>query len=397
MKLLRGINLRSAFVLGLLVSVPAFAELAISPAAPGAWQQQDATGPGGNTYPHARAVVTRHPKFILFEPAQPRPFAAPLLIYISPFGSNMFDFQYSMFEHLARRGIMALQVLFNERNGLPTPAEAARNSIAAGLKELADNSLHVTPNPNGLAYAGWSSGGYTALYFANNSERFGFGKTLAYVGHDHSAASFAPCIPPDGDQQLYWNFPLAPEGTPREQWLRGLESRTLVLFTTTEETTKFHFENFDNQSFIYSDWGLLQHVEPGRKNFLQVNSDAYGQKLVLAPPGSLAYEHAKLSGDHYAVAGIKGFDIIIPDFLARMFFGQKSPVPIRVDPLDWNGFWRPTAAAIECAFSNKNCEYVLGSSQKVTEMGKWRDGTPIHPLTALPAAIPDLGKPSTCP
>lgn len=380
-----------------VVSISAFGELGIRPATPGAWQPQVATGPGGNTYPHARVVVTRDPKFILFEPAQPRPFTAPLLIYISPFGSNMFDFQNTMFEHLARRGIMVLQVLFDEKNGLPTPAEAARRSIAAGLNEITTSSNHPTPSPNGVAYSGWSSGGYTALYFANNSERLGFGKTLAFIGHDHSAASFAPCIPPEGTQALYRNFPLAPEGTPREQWLRGLNPKTLVVFTTTEETTKFHYENFDNQSFLYSDWGLLKHIDAGNKNFLQVNGDPYGQTLTLAPPGTLDYEQAKLSGDHYAVAGIKGFDVIVPSFFSNMFFGQESSVPIRIDPLDWYGFWRPTAGAIDCAFANKNCEYVLGSSQKVSEMGNWRDGTPIRHLTVLPATISDLGKSSTCP
>lgn len=343
----------------------------------GYWESQPVKGPGGNNYFHRKVRVTRGGNYNLFEPSSPTPRTAPLLIYISSKGLELAGLQEEMFRHLARKGIVVLQPVYAEEDG---PSKGLQ-SIQDGMAEL-NSKGHVHPRGKGVAWGGYSSGGYMALYFAHHSEELGIGRTLAFIGHDQTPLTAGECF----HSQFYTDFPI--------DLNEEIDSQALVLLTYTEETIRLSKETYKGISHHYSEWGLYENHPTDKKNFLRVNNAFYAGSGL---GRQLKNTRKRLIADHFALLGVPGISVTLPKWLGRIIgLGSHEEVPLRVDPMDWNAYWRTTTAAVTCAFDGQDCDSVLGEGAKVKEMGRWLDGSPITPLST-PSEIPELNDPIRCP
>jgi len=52
----------------------------------------------------------------------------------------------------------------------------------------------------------------------------------------------------------------------------------------------------------------------------------------------------------------------------------------RIDPVDYNGYWKLFDALQDCTLNEENCNIAFGDTPEQRSLGNWSDGTPIKPL-----------------
>lgn len=328
------------------------------------WEGQPQIGPGGSHYPHREVRHITTSSFEVFEPAAPTLTSAPMLIYISSKAQNWMGGQRAMFRHAARKGILVVQLIYDESQG----PKAAFRSLRRALRYVRRLG-RVKPDSRGVAFGGFSSGGYMAVYLANRAEVLGLGPVRSFVGHDYTPLSTYACQA----QPINRSFPLPAGAT--------FSKDAVVVYTVSEQMAEVNIQNAgQNKAFV--DWQYWE--EYPNKNLLFVHSDDN------APRASIKLNDfsKRMHSDHYAVLGIRGVSFILPN----LFIGGSSP--LRIDPLDWNVYWKTTVASVQCGFNGSNCDYILGDHNSVKHVGRWANGEPIRSLSV--ASELELGEANRC-
>ena len=132
--------------------------------------QQPKSGPGGSAYTHADVRESEHgeksTQYWLFEPQQPQPKKAPLVIFLHGYSAMSPEPYRAWIEHLVRRGNIVVYPRYQE-NLVTPPAEYHDNvvqSLRDALEVLAQKG-HVAPDLKRLAIVGHSAGGVGAANF----------------------------------------------------------------------------------------------------------------------------------------------------------------------------------------------------------------------------------------
>ncbi len=348
-------------------------------AAPPLPPDQPASGPGGAAYPHAEVLGSKHGKgaaeFWLFEPLQPKPVTAPVIVFSHGWGAVDPAPYRAWIDHLARRGNIVIYPRYQVDDRTP-PRDFTPNSIAAvraALDLLTHDAARVRPDPGRFALVGHSAGGVVSANVAALAARTGLPVPRAVL-------SAAP--------GRTWG--LARRSAVALEDLSAIPAGTLLVavagdrdrIARTTDARRIYYES--------------ARVPAENKNFVIVQSDSYGSPPLeahhFAPlarsgapapahtsgraPGQLRErlgERRRARGDASARApGDEDPDERLPNV-----GGVAGTTP---DALDFYGYWKLFDGLTDAAFHGKNRHFALGDTPQQRYMGVWSDGRAVREL-----------------
>lgn len=344
---------------------------------------QPPAGPGGADYPH-RSVLRRSYgegplQFWLYEPADPRPVQAPVVIFLHGWSAMTPAPYEAWLQHLARRGQIVIYPRY-QATLLTSPAEMtghAVESVRLALRTLAQGD-HVRPDRERVAVVGHSLGGVIAANLAALASAAGLPVPKA-------AMVVQPGDPPRTRLAIA-------RGQPSIMADYGDLPADLLLLVVVSDADQTVGEETARQMFRAA-W----RVPPSQKNYVRVRSDVYGQPPLVADhhmplavaqpaPGAgepgggpwLAPADLAPPGEPPVLvwlqrAAFQLFDLVTgqPDILERL-----APP----DALDFFGLWKLLDGLTEAAFYFRDRAYALGNTPAQRFMGLWSDGTPVKEI-----------------
>lgn len=291
-RFLTSVQIRQVFILFIaLLSASLLAHAA--PRQP----SQPATGPGGSTYGHAKLRESEHgtggQRFWLFEPKDPAPKKAPLILFLHGYSAMTPDPYRAWIAHLVRRGSVVVYPQYQK--DLVTPPQEYRANTAAAFRhalEVLAQEGHVVPDLDRFAIVGHSAGGIGAAMYAAHAveEKLPLPRAIMTV---HAGQG------PENGWQL---IPLDDLSTV------PAKTKVAVLVGTDD-----HFVGTRSSRKI---WDGTKHVAESR--FITLRSDAHG--LPRISPGHLA---------------------------------PLAAAPSLANALDWFGYWRLFDDLCAAAFSDR--------------------------------------------
>jgi acetyl esterase/lipase len=325
---------------------PAGLDLASQPTPP-------ASGPGAAQMTHRRIVETHVPDgakgYYLFEPADPSPDTAPVIVFVHGYGARRPTGYQAWIRHLVHRGNVVIfpvyQTSFLTPSDVYTPSlvEAVTNAFA-----LLESGDHVRPHAEHLAILGHSVGGVLAANLAAEAVGAGLPSPRALMtcnAGDTRGGIGRRRFPSILDDSDYATIP----------------ADILMLQVIGAEDSVVPA---DAPIFIHES---ATQIAVENKNVLLLHSDGHG-----VPP---------LQASHFAAASSAsaGDDPAGGNAAALLPRRQTG----RADALDYYGFWKWLDALTDAAFYGINREFALGGTPEQTFLGVWSDGTPVRPAEVI--------------
>ena len=289
------------------------------PAPPG----QPAEGPGGSDYTHATVAEMsfgeEENQCWIFEPAQPKPASAPVIVFLHGWGAQSPLPYRSWVDHIVRHGNIVIypryQVL---RTRGPDFNPNAILAVKSALRAL-QTPGHVKPDTNRFAIVGHSAGAVGAANMAAVAAAQGLPKPGALM-------IVQPGRGPDPDN------PDPKFGIPLED-LSPVPADALALVLVGDA------DKIAGNAVAKDIFAKLGHIPAKNRDYIIVRSDGHAD-----PP---------LVADHFSPCAGPG----------------KG-----VDALDWYGYWKLFDALTDAAFyDGKNRHIALGNTPPQRYMGEWTD------------------------
>ena len=365
-----------------LLAVVALGAAGLAFAAAPAPPAQPASGPGGADYRHRDVAAASHgsgrTQFWLFEPANPTPKEAPVIVFSHGWGGVDPAPYRAWIDHIVRRGNIVVYPRFQADNRT-SPREFTPNAIAAvraALDLLGRDPARVRPDLERFALVGHSIGGALSANLAALAERAGLPPPRAVMSVEPGKT---------------WNlarriaFPL--------EDLSAVPRDTLLLAVAGDRDRIAR--EVDARRIYYE----TTQVPPQNKNLVLVVSDSYGSPALeahhfapLARSGAAApqtsegrrpgvlrerlMERRAARGDIVNNRQLEARDEDeLPDI--------ETATATAPDALDFYGFWKLFDALTDAAFHGRNREYALGNTPQQRYMGAWSDGRPVRELVVL--------------
>lgn len=338
-------TLRALLLTGLL-SLRGSGDLPSAPAQP-------AQGPGGAAYLHASVTKTalgeHGTSYWLFEPAEPRPASAPVVIFLHAFSATNPRTYGAWIDHLVRSGKTVIYpryqygVLPRIKSFMPNCRQALRDAF-----EVLRSAGHVAPELKRVALVGHSLGGRMAANLAATAKR-----------DELPQASALFVVLPGSADFIRDEVVLEPLST--------IPAETLLL-TLAASDDSISGETDARRIYLGSTAVSIEN-----KDFLVMHSDAHGIP--------------ELSANHLAPMAID------ERYTEGVAYHEVDAQP-NADALDYFGTWKLFDALCDASFEGKNREYALGNTPQQRHMGNWSDGHPVRALevkdfSAAPTAPTD--------
>jgi len=329
---------------------------------------QPATGPGGKQYVHASVTKNRYghggEEYWIFEPDNPKPAAAPLIVFLHGWGGINPLYYGAWIDHLVKRGNIVVYPRYQA--SLLTPIQQFTPNTLAAIKDaiarLKAEPGHVKPDLSKFATVGHSVGGLLAANVAALASESGLPRVSAVM-------SVEP-----GITEAPINIPLAD--------LKKIPAETLLLAVAGDQDTLVR--DYDAKR-VYNE---STRVPVANKDYVTLVSDSHGLPgLQASHRAPTAFDMAYDSGE-----GIGGgpAEIVSGSDRAgglptRRIDGRRSERRDRletmmVNALDFYGTWKLFDGLCDAAFYGKNREYALGNTPQQRFMGVWSDGVPVKEL-----------------
>jgi acetyl esterase/lipase len=341
------------FLAALLLASPAFAEPpATQPSKFITQPERPATGPGSADYPHRAFRRTQRGQgdtaCILFEPAEPRPAAAPVVVFLHGWLAVEPAIYGGWIKHLVLRGNIVIFPRYQDKNTAPA---AYSTNVMAGVRDAvaylqkADGA--VRPDLARVAVVGHSCGGILAANYA-----------ACAADNALPVPSAVMCVEP-GKSGF---FALAD--------LSRIPADALLL-TVAGDLDRFVGDGDAKKIFAGA-----TGVKKENRNMIIMRSDTHGS------PGFFAGHLAPLCFDELtsgaAPAAPPGRRAV------TTLDGRSRPVlEMSVDAVDYVALWRWCDALMHAAFTGEGKEQVLGDTPAQRDMGKWSDGVPVKEPTVI--------------
>ena|GEM_PF-133799 len=284
--------------------------------------RQPATGPGGSNYSYEAVVKTQYgqgaQEFWIFEPADPTPQSAPLIVFNHGWGAFYPLYYEAWVDHLVRQGNIVVYpryqagMVVNLRYATQYAIDAVKQAIA-----ILQNGSHVLPELDKFAIVGHSLGGGISAEMAALANTSGLPVPRAVM----------PVQPFLRPLTMLRDFSAIP-------------STTLLLVVIGENDT---VAGSRSAKLIFK---TSTQVPLSQKDFVMQRSDFHGSPRLLA--------------DH-------GAPICTPN-------------TSWVDAMDYFSTWKLFDALTQYAFYGINQEYCLGNTTQQRFMGVWSDGVPVNEL-----------------
>jgi len=331
-------RLTAAWIITLLLYSPGAGAAPPLPTPP----PQPVDGPGGSTYTHG-AMTTNGPyfaagqtrddamRYFLYEPAQPTPASAPVVLFLHGLGALEPSFYSGWIEHMVRKGFVVVWVQYQVKERLRTlqpPKQLTQNAAIAWQDALGrlQTGTHVRPERDGFgemktAAVGHSLGGFLSAAIA------------ARAGN-----------PLNGLPAPYAVVAVEPGGM---SFFSGIDYGAIL------PGTKMLFAVGDDDHFVCSKtavslWEATGQIADEDRAFLLVKSDRRGSPAQIA--------------DHLFPTG-----------------GPTTRFP--TDALDFYVTYKLSVGALRCVFEGADCSYAFGQgAPEQLDMGQWSDGVPMQPM-----------------
>jgi len=324
---------------------------------------QPASGPGGAGYAHAGMACSHSGEgdgeYWLFEPADPRPGSAPVVVFNHGWGATGPWVYGAWIRHIVRRGNI---VIFPRYQGsLLTPASSFDANAIGAVKdalERLDAGDHVRPQKERLAVVGHSAGALVAAGIAARAEAEGLPRPRAVM-----------CVQPGRTWKtagrLSVVIPLAD--------VSGIHPDTLLLAVAGD--TDLIVRDVDARRIVRE----ATRVPARNKNFVLVRSDHHGRPALDAnhysPCAVDMALYRDIVGDEAA-----GAPVPAPRWGSSGAAGRRRRPEDTVNALDYYAYWKLFDALCDAAFYGRNRACALGGGAEQRDMGSWSDGRPVTPL-----------------
>jgi len=304
---------------------------------------QPELGPGSAHYLHARVEKSRHGSggraFWLFEPADPVPERAPLVVFLHGWLATNPRLYGAWLDHLVRRGNVVVFPRW-QTSALSLPGEFVPNARAALRAALAlERDGGPTIDRERVAFIGHSMGGLIAANLTASA---------AEDGLPRPAVLF--CVQPGLTES-------GPFAVLELEDLARIPADTLLVALASDQDTVVGSR--DARRIVRE----ASAVPEENKDLLLLRSDRHGLPFLVADHlAPFAYDERFRPGADY----------------------DAAPRRRHLDALDTWGLWRPFDALCALAFADGERSAALGDAPERLTMGLWSDGTPVAPLRRLP-------------
>jgi acetyl esterase/lipase len=306
---------------------------------------QPESGPGGKATVCASVRASRFGEaglaYWLFEPADPAPASAPLIVFDHGWSGLDPNIYGAWIEHIVRRGNIVVYPEYQADLRTP-PTDFTPNAIAAvrdAITQLQSGG-HVRPLLDKFAVVGHSAGGTVTANIAAMAAESGLPAPLAVM-----------CVAPGKT----WNvarrirIPLAD--------MNQISASTLLLAVAGADDRIV--KDIDARKIFEGS----TRVPAANKDLVVVQSDDRGSPA--------------LAANHFAPCAM--------EMITGESAGKRRGAATGVDALDYYAYWKLFDALCDAAFYGKNREYALGNTPQQRFMGTWSDGTPVRELVVTDA------------
>ena len=306
-------------------------------------------------------------RYWIFEPADPGPKNAPLIIFNHGWSAMEPKPYGAWIDHIVKRGNIVIYPVYQDSLRTPTgdftPNAAA--GIRAGIEKLQNEAGHVKPDLSKVAFVGHSMGGNVSANLAAQWKQFGIPRPLAVM----------PVQPGNT-----WAKPEAMAITLAD--LSSIDKDTLLV-TVGGDRDKIT-RDIDAQRIFNESINVL----PQNKNYVELVSDDHGT------PPLIANHFAPCAPNSQYIDPSIGNSVEANSLRNRLrermqqrqqeSGGESTNVLIQaanaVDALDFYGTWKLFDGLCDAVFTGTHREYALGNTPQQRFMGKWGDGTPVKEL-----------------
>jgi predicted esterase len=310
------------------------------------YELQPISGPGGSEYAHQKVQfwdqATRADGFWLFEPSDPMPDSAEVIVFMHGYGAYNPMAYGKWIKHLVAKGNIVIYPRYQYNLLFPRP-NAFPSNAAKGIKDalkLLQTSGHVQPKTEKVIYFGHSYGGVINANLGVNWKKYGIPEPAAMLLAEPGSGPFKGARLND-----YSGLPedlnlLVIVG--EDDYVVGAEFGSIV-FNTAVNTPKRNFviQRRDTTS-QYGVWA--SHSEP------------YAYDL--------------------------DFDIGVRNYTALRVLGTS-----RVNFVDFYCYWKLGDALIDFTRTGQNGHIAFGNTAAQRFMGMHPDGRPVRPLDII---LPDM-------
>ncbi|MBR9922088.1 MAG: hypothetical protein GYB31_14710 [Bacteroidetes bacterium] len=283
----------------------------------------------------------------LFEPVAPRPDSARVVVFVHGYGGYNPMVYGGWIRHLVQQGHMVIYPRYQRNMVFPRPPKFADHVARAiqDAKEELSNGDYPLAIWDDLVYVGHSYGGVIISDLAINFEDYEIPKPAGAM--------------------------ICSSGT---GWLKGGRLKDYGDMPNDLKLVVFVSEN----DGVVGDEFSLKVFEEARQTesriMLRQSADPYGT------PGIK-------DGHNQPYALDQSFDTGVRNYTAK-----KALRIARIDPVDFNGYWKVFDALMDCVHEGQKCKTALCGCESQTALGFWSDGTPIK---ALEAVVPEYLEPDS--
>jgi pimeloyl-ACP methyl ester carboxylesterase len=334
--------------------------------------KQAISGPGGVDYTHNQVVAnlygTGPTRYWIFEPADPKPESAPVIIFNHGWCAMEPMFYGAWIDHIVKRGNIVVFPVYQSsvrtRMSDFTPNAAA--GIRSAIEKLQTEPGHVRPQLDKVAVVGHSMGGVITANLGAQWKQFGIVAPKALM-----------CVEPGKT----WTISRMTSVKLADMSMIGRDTLLLAVAGDRDRLVKdVDAKRIFNES---------RNVLPQNKNYIVLVSDDHGSPPLIANHLAPIASNPKYTDP--SVGGAPGQRFL--EWLMKRRLKSKDDSPDftaveghGVDALDFYGTWKLFDGLTDAAFYGRNREYALGDTSQQRFMGKWSDGTPVKELrvTTIP-------------
>ena len=307
--------------------------------------QAPSEGPGSTSYQHDSVIVYDYAQkqdgYWLFEPALPRPEAAPIVVFIHGYGGYNPMIYGQWIRHLVRQGNVVIYPRYQKTMTLPSPKKFATNVVTA-IHEALDTlatPAHINP--------------ITANF--------------SMVGHSYGGAIAA-------DITVHWQEHKIPE--PK------------AIFLCAPGTGPFKASRLESYSQLPAELLLLVMIQEND----YVVGDNMGKRIfetaTNTPRRNLIKQYADpsngISANHNETYCVdKAFDTGL-----RNYTSKKALRITQTNAIDYYGHWKLFDALLACTRKGQYCEFAFGDTPQQHSLGTING----KPLTKLEVLVPERNK-----
>jgi hypothetical protein len=273
-------------------------------------------------------------RYFLYEPAAPKPAEAPVVLFLHGYQALTPSAYQGWIDHMVRKGFVVVWVRYQAVATLPPAfADNAMKAWKDALDRLGTGT-HVRPLRDGAgavvsAMVGHSAGGYLSAILAARAvdPANGIPSPRAIVAIEPGRVDLIPGAD-----------------------LGAIPPTTRMVVVVGDEDDQVC------KATAVAIWQATSQIPDANRDFLLVLADRHG-------------DPAQPADHFFPTTG-----------------GQFSPLDAR----DFFVTFKLSVAALNCAFSGKQCKHAFGGgAARQVDMGAWSDGTPVTPMVwvADPSAL----------